>query len=118
MATNNIGNPHAAYNGAISGQRNMFLSSSLAVVIAGFSGNFKNKNIVNLIQILCVFIFAISVYIGFSSDYDFMYYLDNVKDKLPSYIPIDSWYRMGYIVYLYTFIITVVGSLYFIQHIF
>lgn len=116
MVTNSIGNPHIVYNAAISSQNNMFISSSLAVVIAGFSRNFKNKNIVNLIQILCVFIFAISVYIGFSADYDFIYYLDHVKDKLPSYIPIDSWYRMGYIVYLYTVIITIVGSLYFIQH--
>lgn len=112
-----IGSPQAVYNGAVSGQRNMFLSSSLAVIIAGFSHNFKNKNIVVFVQILSFLIFTISVYIGFSTNYDFTFYLDRVKDKLPSYIPIDNWYRMGNIVYLYTFIIILIGGLFFVRKI-
>lgn len=107
-----IGSPQSVYNGAVSGQRNMFLSSSLAVVIAGFSNNFKNKNITLFVQLLSVLIFAISVYIGISTNYDFTFYLDRVKHKLPSYIPIDNWYRMGNVMYLYTFIIILIGAIF------
>jgi hypothetical protein len=112
-----IGNPHTVYNGAVSGQRNMFLSSSLAIVIAGFSHNFKNKNIAIFVKILAFIIFTISIYIGFTSTYDFRFYLDHVKEKLPNYVPIENWYRMGYIVYAYTFIITLIGGLYFVRNI-
>lgn len=38
-------NPQSVYNGMISGQRNMFLSSSLAIAIIGFSNSFKNNKI-------------------------------------------------------------------------
>ncbi len=112
-----IGNPQSFYNGAISGQRNMFASSAMALAMAGFSHNFKNKNVVNLVQILSFLLFCISVYIGFTTSYNFTFYLDRVKDKLPSYIPIDNWYRTTYIVYLYVSIIAVLGSLFFVRKI-
>ena len=38
-------NPHAVYNGLISGQRNMFLTSSIAVAMVGFSNTFKENNV-------------------------------------------------------------------------
>jgi hypothetical protein len=107
-----IGNPHTVYNGAVSSQRNMFLSSSLAIVMIGFSDKFKNDFAVYLVRLMGVLIFFISVYIGFLSNYDFRFYLDSVKDELPGHIPIDNWYRLSYVVYLYSLILFVLGVLY------
>ena len=107
-----IGNPHTVYNGAVSSQRNMFLSSSLAIVMIGFSDKFKNDFAVYLVRLMGVLIFLISVYIGFLSNYDFRFYLDHVKDELPGHIPIDNWYRLSYVVYLYSLILFVLGILY------
>ncbi len=110
-----IGNPHTVYNGAVSGQRNMFLSSSLALVIIGFSDKFKKEYIIFIVRLLGILIFSISIFIGLLSNYDFRFYLDNVKDDLPAHIPLDNWYRMSYVVYLYTLILGLIGLFYFIH---
>lgn len=114
MAT--IGNLYSAYNGAVSAQRNMFLSSSIAIIMIGFSDKFKHKLkndfTVHTVRLIGIFIFLISVYIGFVSNYDFRFYLDSVKDELPDNIPIDSWYRLTYVVYLYSLILVLVAFLY------
>ena len=110
-----IGNPHTVYNGAVSSQRNMFLSSSVGVIMIGFSDKFKSDFVVYLVRFLGLLIFSISIYIGFLSNYDFVFYLDHVKDQLPSHIPIDNWYRLSYVVYLYSLILCSIGFLYFFR---
>lgn len=110
-------NPHTVYNGAISGQRNMFLSSSLAAIIIGFSKNFKDPLIINTVRIIGLCIFIISISIGLLSNYDFRFYLDKMKGKLPEYIPVDNWYTWSLIIYIYTFVIATIGLLYFFRNI-
>tara|TARA_B100001173_G_C15956867_1_gene533844 strand:- start:718 stop:1074 length:357 start_codon:yes stop_codon:yes gene_type:complete len=110
-------NPHSVYNGAISGQRNMFLSSSLAAIIIGFSHNFKNPLIITIVKIIGLCIFSISIMIGLLTNYDFRFYLDKMKGKLPEYIPVDTWYTWSFIVYIYTFLIATIGFLYLIRNI-
>ena len=50
-------NPQTAYNGLISGQRNMFLSSSVAVVIIGFSNTFDSPVVQFAVKLMGAFIF-------------------------------------------------------------
>jgi hypothetical protein len=111
-------NPQSVYNGMISGQRNMFLSSSLAVAMIGFSDKFDNKFITWLTKLVGSFIFILSIIIGLSTANDYTFYLDNINtDDLPSYIPLENWYRWSYISYIYSLFMTVIGGLYIIRKI-
>ena len=110
-------NPHSVYNGAISGQRNMFLSSSLATIMIGFSHNFKNKDTILFVKLIGLCIFALSIVIGLLSNNDFRFYLDKVKNELPEYVPIDNWYAYSNIVYIYTFLIAIIIVLFLIRDI-
>jgi hypothetical protein len=109
-------NPQAVYNGNMSGQRNMFLSSSLAAVMIGFSSKFENKTRALFVKLLGALIFFISIYIGFSTNYDFRFYLDKMKGELPDYIPVENWYNWTLVVYTYTIIIFVIGSLFLFKN--
>jgi len=110
-------NPHAVYSGALSGYRNMFLSSSIAVVIIGFSDKFKNKNISMFVKIVGAIIFMLSITIGILTDYDFRFYLDNFKHELPDYIPVENWYIWSSVVYIYTLLIGIVGGIYLFREV-
>ena len=68
-------NPNTVYNGMMSGQRNMFLSSSIAIVMFGFSNNFKNHLLRWTVKLISMGIFILSCYIGITASNEFMYYL-------------------------------------------
>ena len=96
-------NPQSVYNGFVSNQRNMFLSSSLAVVIIGFSNKFKNKLVRVLIKFMSLIVFGISMFIGLKANYELNHFLDNneVSDK----IPVESWKATCHVTYLYVFVL-------------
>lgn len=110
-------NPYSVYNGAISGQRNMFLSSSLATIMIGFSHNFKNKDTVIFVKLIGLCIFVLSIVIGFLSNYDFRFYLDKMKNEMPEYVPIENWYTYSFIIYIYTFLIAIIIVLFLLRDI-
>jgi hypothetical protein len=110
-------NPQAVYNGLISGQRNMFLSSSVAIVMIGFSNSFKRKEIELSIKICGLLIILLSIFIGFRATYDFNYYFSHNKENLPNYIPLSSWKNMEYVTYIYIGILICLSLLFFIQKI-
>ena len=95
-------NPHAVYNGLISGQRNMFLTSSIAVAMVGFSNVFEKDNTAHYIRIVGASIFIMSIFIGIKSANDFIYYLDKYSDQLPQHIPVANWYKWAYVNYIYS----------------
>ena len=95
-------NPQAVYNGLISGHRNMFLSSSVAVVMIGFSHSFKNPKIQLSIKFCGLCILGLAIYIGIHATHDFKYYIKHNKDTLPSYIPVNSWKNWAYVTYIYS----------------
>ncbi len=106
-------NPHTVYNGVVSGQRNMFLSSSLAIVMIGFANNFESTLVKYTIKTLGLFIFVLSIFIGIKATYEFQYYLDYYAGQLPEHIPLESWYRWSYVSYAYTFILLFVAVMFF-----
>ena len=97
-------NPQSVYNGLVSNQRNMFLTSSVAVAMIGFSNKFENKNVRLILKILSLFIFVISIVIGLKSNYEFTYYLDN--NEIEANVAVDSWRSSIYITIAYVFIIS------------
>jgi len=111
-------NPQSVYNGMMSGQRNMFLSSSLAIAMIGFSNKFDNKYITWFTKIIGSFIFILSIVIGLSTANDYTFYLNKLNtDDIPSYIPLDNWYRWSYILYIYCLFIGIIGGIYIIRKI-
>ena len=110
-------NPQAAYNGMQSGQRQMFLSSSLALAMIGFSHNFKNKSFVWIVKVISMGMLILSIFIGLRTSNDFDFYLDNVKGGFPDYIPLESWRNWRYVSYTYSVFIMVIGLLFFIRQI-
>ena len=110
-------NPQAVYNGMLSGQRQMFLSSSVAIAMIGFSHNFKKKHIIWLIKLLGVSVLILSIFIGIKTANDFKFYLNNVNGQLPNYVPLEQWRNWMYINYIYSFFVAIIGMLFFFREV-
>lgn len=108
-------NPQSVYNGMMSGQRNMFLSSSVAVAIIGFSNTFKDKNMMWITKLIGVCIFILSIVIGIHVAQDFSFYLQSMKDDIPKHIPYDNWSKWPYISYVYSIFLVVIATLFFFR---
>jgi hypothetical protein len=100
-------NPHTVYNGLMSSQRNMFLSSSLAIIFIGFSKGFINKDVKGgtklfyiFLSILASSILIISIFIGVESSIDYNFYISQ-NPNLPPDIPIDKWNRWQIVSHIY-----------------
>jgi hypothetical protein len=104
-------NPYSAHGSMISTQRNMFLISSIAISLIGFSNIFELEVVKTYIKILGLVIFCMSIYTGISAANEFSYYLDKSKE-LPDNIHIKSWKRWKYISYIYSLIISMVALLF------
>ena len=104
-------NPQAVYNGLISGQRNMFLSSSVAIVMIGFSNSFKNTIIRLSIKLCGLFILILSIFIGMRATNDFNFYIKHNENKLPNDIPVSNWLHWSYVTYIYCGILIYLVSL-------
>ena len=101
-------NPYTVYNGNLSAQKNMFTTSSLAIVILGFSNKFKNKNIIFLVKMIGIVTFIISIFIGYESASEFSRYLVVMKKYPPKHLDTSYWHRWLYVNYLYSTLITIV----------
>jgi hypothetical protein len=104
-------NPYSVFGVLVSSHRNMYLSSTIAITIIGFSDTFTNEIIKTNIKIFGLIIFMISIYTGISASNQFSYYLNKSKN-LPDNIPIKSWKRWQYISYLYSLLITCIAVLF------
>ena len=110
-------NPQSVYNGMISGQRNMFLSSSLAIAIIGFSNTFKDKRIRWVTKFVGASIFILSILIGIGAAQDFSFYLEKVKEDPPDNIAFEGWSRWPYVSYIYSCFLVIIASLFFFRNI-
>ena len=97
-------NPQTAYNGMISGQRNMFLSSSIAFVILGFSDSFEHRRTHFIIQLFGLGILMLSIFIGFKANYDLQLIINNMdKNKINKNLEniLNQFLSWKWVVYLY-----------------
>jgi len=107
-------NPQTAYNGMLSGQRNMFLTSSIAIAILGFSNKFKNESTKIIIKIFGLTLFIMSIYIGFKTAYDFDKVLYKFKKQEHGKVFLDllEWSSWKWVTYIYTFMLVIIILLY------
>lgn len=104
--------PHTVYNSLITGQSNMFLSSSMAIAMIGFVSTWplEGSRTAVVLRLVAICIFIMSIFIGLQSLSDFNVYMEAHKGDLPDYIPVKQWGRWRYVTYIYTAIIAVVAT--------
>jgi len=102
-------NPFTVYGGFHSASRNMFLTSSVAVVIIGFSSQLGNFEYV--IKLLGLLILLISITIGYKAAKDFNFYLDKLTKSNVVFadVPLNDWRQWKYTNYAYIFVLVVVS---------
>lgn len=101
-------NPQAFMNGFLSGSRNIFLTSSIAIAMYGFSNTFKMDFSVNMIKILSIMVFLFSIMLGINTlfgYYDYLKKLQKDKANLPEYINLNVWWSFLYITMVYIIIL-------------
>lgn len=108
-------NPQSVYNGMLSGYRNMFLSSTVAIALIGFSEKFKNPRFKSLISMIGGTVLFLSLYISLMVANDFKYYLDAFESYFPEHIPVEQWRMHFYTGYIYGGILLILGFGFFIK---
>lgn len=97
----------SVYANLISGQRNMFVSSTVAIALIGFSNSFRGKTMRIFLTALGSAIFILSIFIGLTAGAEFASFLDAHPDLVPKYIPEGSWEKWPYLNYAFITIIFV-----------
>lgn len=108
-------NPQSVYNGMLSGYRNMFLSSTVAIALIGFSEKFKNPRFKFLISIIGGIVLFLSLYISLMVANDFKFYIDKMESDLPEHIPLEQWKMHFYTGYIYGGILLILGFGFFLK---
>ena len=114
-------NPQTFVNGFISGQRNMFLISSISVGIIGFADTFVNKQYNLIVKSVGILILLFSIVYGFSITQGFSEYVNFIRNtqKVPE--PFSSlkftWQKWIYLSYVYITVIVALGTIVFFRKI-
>lgn len=106
-------NPQSVYNGMMSGHRNMYLLSSVAIAMIGFVTRYNNI----LFNLCASFIFIIAAYIGINSTLDFNYYLknNNIPADTYRYSSTNPWSHVAFIYAFFLILLSIIsiGSIFF-----
>lgn len=94
-------NPHTVYNGMLSGQRNMYAVSSIAVVLFGASTKLDTALARAVTKTVALGMMALSIVIGHRATCDYTFYLAKMGDRLPPHIPRDHWALWPNVIYAY-----------------
>ena len=103
-----INNPQSVYNGAISGQRSMFVMSSIALALFGVGNTIGNPTHTLIIKSLAICLFLLSIFIGVLTTNIYLHYL-NKNSPLLKHIYLDGWRLIPYITYVYIIAICIIG---------
>ena len=90
-------NPHQVYSNMLSGQRNMFVTSTLGITLFGLSYTLKFNL---LFKIMSVILLLFSIWISYLSSKDYDYYLNLIQqnDKNSKFY---HWRNWSYISHSY-----------------
>ena len=105
--------PQLFMNGFHSASRNVFLVSSVAIGLYGFSETFKIEKSVNIIKTLSLLIFLCAFFQGINTSYAMYKYIESLKNKddVPLHINMNVWYNYLLITLGYTLLLGVVIGL-------
>jgi len=103
----------AFMNGFHSASRNVFLVSSVAIGLYGFSETFKIEKSVNIIKTLSLLIFLCAFFQGINTSYAMYKYIEFIKNKddVPPHINMNVWYNYLLTTSGYTLLLGIVIAL-------
>ena len=105
-----LGNMQGFYNGFISASRNVFLTSSVAIAMFGFSNSFKVSTSTMLVRLGSTFVFAFSLLYGILTVVSMRRYindLENSNERLSSNVQIDLWRHHANLLVLYLILLVI-----------
>ena len=103
-------NPHTQVNGYISMMRNMFVTSSIAIGIFGFSNNFQEFKYFIRIVAVCILVYSCIYGIKAGRDYEeYIKFLENYDTIQEPYIyQIPQWRQWIMLTYIYVGILSII----------
>lgn len=104
-------NPATSLNSFVSSFRNNILSSSVAIVMYGYSKTFKRERNVRTIMILSIAILLISMCIGINASrahYKYIKVLESDRMNVPPYVDFKAWYMHLYTALAYNAVLLIV----------
>ena len=105
-----LGNMQGYYNGFISSSRNVFLTSSVAIAMFGFSNSFKISTSSIIVRFASTFVFIFALLYGLITVVGMKRYIRNLRrsdQRLPLNIQIDLWEHHANLLSVYLFLLVV-----------
>ena len=105
-----LGNMQGYYNGFISSSRNVFLTSSVAIAMFGFSNSFKMSTSTSIVRFSSTFVFLFALLYGLITVVGMKRYIRNLKrsnQRLPLNVQIDLWDHHSNLLCFYLFLLVV-----------
>ena len=99
-----LGNVQSYYNGYISACRNIFLTSSVAIVLYGFSNSFKTNSSVSVVRFSSTFVFLFALVYGFITVLGMFRYIRDIERSAEPgtmAMQLDLWKADAYVVSSY-----------------
>ena len=93
-----------AYSNLLSAQRNMFITTTLAITVIIFSDRLQDKASKYIIKLMGVVIFCFSTLFGVISTIDAKRHIRDSKKNLPEDVSLATWYVVSYFGYTYAII--------------
>ena len=110
-------NAHTFINGFHSAFRNILVTSSLAIVLYGFSNTFKLNKSIDIIKIMSLVIFIISFLQGLNTAVGFYRYYKILEpqNNLPDEVDLQIWWNYLLITVFYLVILLIIIIIAFIR---
>jgi len=105
-----LGSIQGYYNGFISASRNVFLTSSVAIAMFGFSNSFKMSTSTSIVRFSSTFVFLFALLYGLITVVGMKRYIRNLrrsKQRLPLNVQIDLWEHHSNLLCFYLFLLLV-----------
>lgn len=99
-----LGNVQSYYNGYISACRNIFLTSSVAIILYGFSNSFKTSSSISVVRFSSTFVFLFALLYGFTTVLGMFRYIKEIEksnEPLSAAVQLDLWRTNAYLVSSY-----------------
>ena len=107
-----LGNVQSYYNGYISACRNIFLTSSVAIVLYGFSNSFKTNSSVSVVRFSSTFVFLFALVYGFITVVGMFRYIRDIErsnEPRTMAMQLDLWKANAYVVSSYLVLLLILS---------
>ncbi len=107
-----LGNVQSYYNGYISACRNIFLTSSVAIVLYGFSNSFKTNSSVSVVRFSSTFVFLFALVYGFITVIGMFRYIRDIErsnEPMALAVQLDLWKANAYVVSSYLVLLLILS---------